>query len=391
MVYKKVALVLLGIVCLFAVVFFLFGATHTGSKIVRFGSQMNGPECSSGAIFTTIPINPQKILSVTPLGNLNPPDHTIPTDHIYLVVKNNNEIHPEFATAVFAPADITISTITHTVSMKNGKEFSNDYSLDFFPCKDVQGKFGHMTKLSPKLTQVTQSNQGNCQTQHPRPEDEYTYCRFDLNTKVSAGEQLGEAGGGTPTSLDFWAIDFRSKELVFANKSRYTPYQLHTACPVDLFEQSKKDTLSLKFGMYEKKRTIEPLCGRIDQDVIGTAQGNWTTAQGYIDMPEAWSKSISLIHDNVDPTVGILSIGGIITSPAKIQFVPLTSGTINREFSQVTDNQIYCYEGQSIGFNSQSRGRVLIQLINSSNLKVEYQNSSCQNNFQFTNPTTYHR
>lgn len=354
-------------------------------------SQANGSTCPSSPIFTKIPVDPDKILFVTPLGNLNPPDHTTPTDHIYLVVKNNNEIHPEFVTKVFAPADITITRITHSTTKKSSKEFSNDYSIDFSPCQDIQAKFGHVTKLSSKLTSLVDHGKSDCQTQYPRPEDEYTYCNLELNEKISSGEELGEVGGGTSTGLDFWAIDLRSKELSYANSKRYNLYQLHTVCPVDLFEQSQKAILSKKFGRSEKKRSIEPLCGAINQDVVGTAQGNWTTAEGYIDRPDAWSKALALVHDNIDPAIGIVSIGGTIGNPAKIQFSPTSSGLVNREFSQVKDNQVYCYEGQSIGFNLSPSGRVLIQLTSDKALKAEYQNSSCQDNFRFVNPKTYYR
>lgn len=382
--------IILGIVVLF-VIFLVFKIPQQAQKIGHLVSQVGGSACSDGPIFTKIPIDPQKILSVTPLGNLNPPDHTIPTDHIYLVVKNNNEIHPEMATTVFSPSDITISTITHTTTKKSGKEFSNDYSIDFSPCKDIQAKFGHVTKLSTKLKSLIEQSKGDCQTRNPRPEDKYTYCRFNLNTKVSSGEEIGEAGGGTSTGLDFWAIDFRTPELNFVNPKRYSSYQLHTVCPIDLFEKSPKDILSEKFGRYEKKRTIEPSCGQINQDVAGTIQGNWTTADGYIDMPEAWSKALALVHDNADPSLGMISIGGIITTPTKIQFTPTVSGTTNRDFNQVRDDQIHCYEGQSVGVNSKQSGRVLIQLMGQSKLNVEYQKGGCDKPFKFNAPTVYQR
>lgn len=386
-------LVIIPIIILVAVGFFFVKTnSHIGSeKLVHMVSQVKGPNCPDGSVFATIPIDPDKILSVTPLGNLNPPDHTTPTDHIYLVLKSNNEVHPEFATKVFAPSNITISRITHTTTKKNGKEFSNDYSIDFSPCKDVQAKFGHVTKLSSKLSSLVEQKKGNCQTQHPRPEDEYTYCNIEMNEKISSGQELGWSGGGTPTGLDFWAIDSRTKELAYANPKRYSTHQLHTVCPVDLFEKSTKDILSEKFGRYEKKRTIAPLCGEINQDVFGTAQGNWTTTEGYIDMPEAWSKSLALVHDNVDPSLGMVSIGGTIGTPIKIQFTPTSTGNINRDFNQIKDTQVYCFEGQSVGLNSNQKGKVLIQLDDPSRLKVEYQNGGCGKPQQFNTPTIYQR
>ena len=382
---------MLTIVILLGVVYlFIYKLPQRAPKMGGIDSQLIGSDCPQSFVFTTIPIDPKKILSVTPLGHLNPPDHTTPTDHIYLVVKENNDVHPEFATEVMSPSDITIQTITKQTITSSGQIQNQDFSIDFSPCSQIQAKFGHVTNLSSKLSSVIKG-QGNCQSSHPRPGDDYSYCRYDINLKIPSGESIGEAGGGKATGLDFWVIDYRGKELNFANPTRYNKVQLHTVCPVDLFDKSSKEILRSKFGRYEQKRVAEPLCGEFNQDKLGTAQGNWTTASGYIDRPEAWSKSLSLVHDNVDPTVGIINIGGTIASPTKIQFTPTSSGTTNREFSQVKDGQIYCYKGQPVGLNSQQSGRVLIQLVSNSQLRVENQNGDCESSLNFNSPTLYQR
>lgn len=374
--------------------FLFFGPFHKKTTFLQQEiNQVTGPSCPDGPIYTTSPIDPKHLLSVTPLGNLNPPDHTIPTDHIYLVTKANNEIHPELARKVVAPADITISRISHSIAKKSGKIFTDDYSIDFSSCKDIQAKFGHVTKLSEKVADLIKDQPGDCRVDHPRPEDEYTYCRIGIDLALKAGEELGEAGAGLATGLDFWTMDFRSKPLEYANPSRFREEQLHIVCPIDLFEPSLKQILSEKFGRYEQKRTVEPLCGSVNQDIAGTAAGNWiTTKDGLIDQPEAWGKSLALVHDNVDPTVGVVVIGGVIAKPQKIQFNPTQSGNTNREFSEVkAKDQIYCYEGGMISQYSNQKGRILIQMTDETSLKVEYQSSGCQDNFQFVNPTTYYR
>lgn len=377
-----------GVLILGMVAFFAFQALkrtpQINQAIPNITGKLIGPSCPEGFVYTVSPIEPKYILSVVPLGNLNPPDHTIPTDHIYLTVKNNNNIEPGSEVPVYAPSDITISRITHQTAKKSGQKFSDDYSLDFSPCKDIQAKFGHLTKLSENLMSIVWENQNNCQVTKPRVEDEYTYCNVELNIKIKAGELLGEAGGGRSNALDFWTKDFRSKPLEYANPGRYRDEQLHIVCPIDLFEPSVKEILNEKFGSYEKKRTIEPLCGSVNQDVAGTAQGNWIISRdGLMDQPEAWDKSLALVHDNVDPNIGVVVIGGVISNPQTIQFNPVQNGNINREFSQVKpDNQIYCYEGN---------GRMLIQLESETILKAEFQTGSCQESFQFSSPTIYYR
>lgn len=380
------------VVVMMIIFFFTKTTSHSSSgKSRNMVSQINGPDCPQGSIFTKIPLDPDKILSVTPLGNLNPPDHTTPADHIYLVVKENNEVHPELSTAVFAPSDITISQITHQIIKKSGKVVNEDYTIDFSPCKDLNSRFGHVTKLSTKLNSIIEQSKSDCQTRSPRSDYEYSYCRYNLSTKVSAGEQIGEAGGGSATGLDFWTMDFKTPELIFSNPKRYNSSELHVACPINFFEKDKKEILSQKLGRYQKKRTIEPLCGQFNQEIPNTTAGNWMIGEGYIDMPESWSKTLSLVHDNTDPSIGVVSIGGSITSPTKIQFSPTSSGTMNRDFNQVKDDQIYCYQGQSVGLNSGQHGRVLIQLIEAFKLKVEYQNENCEQPLQFNSPTVYER
>ena len=41
------------------------------------------PALPATLVFTNSPADPSAIDTIIPLGNLNPPDHTLPTDHIY--------------------------------------------------------------------------------------------------------------------------------------------------------------------------------------------------------------------------------------------------------------------------------------------------------------------
>jgi len=368
-------------------------ARETSQATPREGSQANSFACGDRALFTHSPIDPDKILSVTPLGNLDPPDHTTPTDHIYVVTKNHNDVDPTAARAVVSPGDVTITTIMHRTAKKSGQTISDDYSIQFSACKDVNAKFGHVTKLSPVVAQALGEGSQNCQTSRPRPEDEYTSCRKELSLRVSAGETLGETGGGAPTGLDFVLIDMRTPPLAYANAARYRPDQLHITCPLDLFESAVKARLYDKLGGNKTRRSIEPRCGQVMQDIDGTAQGNWIIGAGLMDMPESWSRNLALVHDNFDPTLGQLVIGGTVASAKRIQFLPIHSGNVNREFGEVKpDGKVYCYSGVSIHTSNPSQNtRVLVQMADSRTLNVESQNGSCSGEFSFRSPTVYQR
>ena len=393
--FANVLVIGLIVLILVILVGFFLGPFHRNTSFFKTAVfEVAGSTCPQGSLFTMFPIKQNDLLYVFPLGHLNPPDHTIPTDHIYLTVKNTNEIVSEGAKQVFAPGDITIQSIRKTKVIRGGKPQSDDYAIDLSSCKQVRANFGHVTKLSPTLLALVEKGEwDSCDNRKSGPQDESTYCRKQVSFKIASGELIGEAGGGTSTGLDFQLVDRRSEKLNYANPKRYREDQFHYVCPLDYFDQTSKDSLYQKLGNNLTKRTIEPRCGEVNQDKIGTAQGNWTQAEGFIDSPESWSKNLALVHDNVDPNLGELVIGGTISTPAKIQFTPKNEGKINREFSQVkTDETIYCYEGESI---SQSQGghsgRVLIQLMSDASLKAEYQVSSCQDNLQFASPTIYQR
>ena len=396
-------LVLIFVLVVFAGIGIFFGLHQKNTPfLIKKGiNQIAGSFCPKSPLFTASPININDLLHVVPLGHLNPPDHTIPTDHTYLTVKNTNQIIPDSAREVFAPGDITITTIQKTHVIRGGRLQSDDYSIDFSPCKEVRGKFGHITKLSSILSKMADTDL-SCDTRKSGPADEATYCRKDLNFKIKAHELIGEAGGGSATGLDFQLVDRRSEKLNYANPKRYREDQLHYVCPLDYFDLAIKDSLYQKLGNNLTKRTIEPKCGEVNQDKLGTAQGNWMKSDGsprfageagLIDTPENWSKSIALVHDNIDASIGVVSIGGMITNPQRIQFNPSQTGNINREFSQVKPNgQIYCYEGRSIGQQQGGKsGRVLIELTSDTVLKAEYQALSCNESINFNSPTAYER
>src|SRR5690606_21263049 len=137
----------------------------------------------------------------------------------------------------------------------------------------------------------------------------------------------------------------------------------HAFCLFDLYSGELKKAQEAKMGkmLIEKKngsltetvrafkqRTIELLCGQINQNVEKTAQGIWFGEGKNINDPDVIKKSamdLTLTHDNVDPTIGRMVIGGNFTEAGVIFFTPKHSGTINREFSEVkADNKVYCYD-----------------------------------------------
>ena len=84
--------------------------TACGSESIAPSSSAGSPMLTAPTgplVFRASPIEQSTIRWITPLGNLNPPDHTLPTDHIYFYFAATNLSEQLVArrTALFAPVD----------------------------------------------------------------------------------------------------------------------------------------------------------------------------------------------------------------------------------------------------------------------------------------------
>lgn len=352
---------------------------------------LNTPVCSD-PILTTAPTTDENIASITPLGNISLPNHALPTEHTYYVLKRGANGLP-LNTEVFAPANLIVTRITHISSSHNGQLRDNDYKVDMVPCKKVGIQFDHIRELSPALATAYDASKPRCQ-ENQRAGDLNKYCSTEMNIKLSAGDLIGEAGESGTTGFDFGATDGRKKKLEFANNKRYRNNYRQTLCPYDLFKPEIKSHLYKFLGSDDQHRVVKPICGTIAQDIPGTAQGNWFEDKGSSDELERKGKTVALIHDNVDPRLGLIVLG---SSFSKVVFFPTHFGLINREFAEIIPGQeIYCYHPDatgsrvSYGSSGQFKGSVLIRLPSATELDVEVRSEDCSST-GFKNPTRFIR
>ena len=214
---------------------------------------------------------------------------------------------------------------------------------------------------------------------------------FWLGQAVAAGSKVGEAGE-LYSSFDLGLTDSRIPPLAFANPKHYFSDYRRTVCPIDYYEGEVKQKLLASFGGFSsKKRTQEPVCGEIMQDKLGTAQGNWFIGDAK-DGPKGWAKELALVHDNGDPTLGVISAGGLNGQAFRLQFDPAHSGYINREFSEIKPGKdIYCYPAGAMGYGIMAGQEVLLELTDDTHLKIELKSGSCSEPYKFSNPTIYER
>ena len=129
-------------------------------------------------------------------------------------------------------------------------------------------------------------------------------------------------------------------------------------------------------GFGDERRTIEPVCGTIAQDLWGKAQGHWfspdmdpKTGRGSEDT------TLAMSYDVVDPSISAFSIGRALENkglPSNIySFKPKSSGLIDRDFKDVEpDGNKYCYIADSKNNGYPKPTGILIEMTDEKTLRV---------------------
>ena len=323
------------------------------------------PECNK-RLFTVTPVDLNEVYEISPLGNLGPPAHTLPTEHMYFHISAGGSSTKRIP--LRAPGDIFILEVIEDKSR-------GDFSIRFALCDEVYGYYNHVKGLSSDLRSVLEAVECTVFT-HSGGDS----CSKSIFHKVDAGKVLGEVGD-LQGNFDFGAFDFRTI-LDYANPSRYGEVgqtrSLHIVCPIELYDDETKRIL------YDKvARSGGQECGVVMQDLPGTLQGNWF--HGDVKSYTDWTLHLAFVHDNEDPSKSVISIGGFFTNAGKWEFEAENSGLIDREFSDVrSDGNIYCYDlGQS--------GRLLVLMTSDTELRIESQSGICSGSVSFDEPSTYER
>jgi len=223
-------------------------------------AQMNGlqtePTCVPSSIKFTYSVLPlDQITPIVPYGAVIY-DHVTPIDHGYIGIKSLYKEQSDRTEAdwvpVVAPADGTIvelgslgSPTSHRVVIRHGCNLVSVYM--------VLNKLTGV--LAPYATQVESSGS------------------VSISLPIKAGQEFGRQ---RDNPLDFNIFDGTQWLSGFAEPYSYLfgeAWKPYTADPLPFF------TASIR-AAYESKmqRTVAPLFGKIDYDVVGAASGNWFLA-----------------------------------------------------------------------------------------------------------------
>lgn len=329
------------------------------------------PKCTDELI-TQPPVAYDSIAIIEPIGEASPPEHTlasISTD-TYIAVKGTVEL--------VAPADMWLIFAQKRHGITQDGE---DHILKYAFCKDVYGIVDHVKGFSPYIEELL----ANSSCTYSSGED----CPKLLLEFIKAGTPLGYVGG-QQGNFNFGVWDLR-KTNFFIRPDRHGFRSLHSACPFDYYSQEWKQKMLDKIQRKDSEK-----CGKVDYDVPGTLQGDWFIDDASVTRPADWPKLLFLGTDNDFPESGLIVVSGMfVDKPTKWFFKPEQVGRINRIFDEIRDNYIYCYESNK-EFRNYAKGvdsgRIVIQLVNETELKIEHQSKSCDaRDWEFFSPTTYIR
>jgi hypothetical protein len=300
----------------------------------------SSPSSASGAgvapgtaVFSQSPIDVGVISTLVPIGNLNPPDHTLPTNHAYF-------FHPSAANAeVRAPAGGTIGTIQRGTDDQIYVSVSPGF--DYY--------LAHI-RLDSGMAQ---------------------------GGKLTAGQRIGVTAS-VANAMDLGLIN-NAVTKFFVRPERYIAGTLHGDSPLKYFSEPAKSDLYAKVT-----RTGGDKDGRIDFDQAGRLAGNWfrpdllpvTDTENFGNGP----KHLAFVRDVNDPSLIRISIGGTlsITGAFYVQAgapdpadVATSSGTVAYQLFFVPQAQ-------------QPAGVMIVQMIADDRIQVETFPSGTSTSVAFT-------
>jgi len=276
-------------------------------------------------------------VTIVPLGNIAPPDHILPTSHIY------------FTTSVVAPPRTVVAPADGQIQ----------YILTDALGASLGIRNGSYLYYMGRVKLDTGINQG---------------------TIVHAGQRLGTTVAELP-ELDFGLVNYQTT-VGFVNPARYVDEQLHCDTPISYF------TEPLRSQMYAvTQRITGDKDGQINFDVQGRLVGNWfldgLAAIGSVSQaPAAWPQQLAFAYDNYDPAHRRVVIGSALSLPGA--FEP-AAGSIDFKDVSVSSGQVV-YQLSQWGAPGQPpgppRGVMIVQMLDDARVRVETLPGSSD-----TNPT----
>ncbi len=324
-------------------------------------------DCPEGPVLTVSPIALADIESVFPLGNINPPGHITPTDHMGLTIRTEPGASAPVVVDLVSPGDLTITLLS-------AQEFVNagyaDFGIGLQACDDIHIGFGHVTTLDEDLFGFAGDfSAWTLESEQVTSEETYRYYNYPCEIEVVAGQRLGTGGG----VADQWGVDFMIHDLTLppaemASDRWDGEWALYSRCCLDYFVDGPVyDALYALLDLPADILAAGDACGNLHDDVPGALRGVWFHEGTTLTYPD--ENNISFSCRNTDPNQDLIGIGtAVATLSGAAYFIDtVDSGNENRAFEQVTPmSGLQVYTPSSF-FNT----IILVQMVASDTLWIE--------------------
>jgi hypothetical protein len=292
-------------------------------------SSSGGTAFSGPLVFRASPVQQSSIEFIAPLGNLNPPGHTLPTDHIYFYTRLFNRSAP--TVPIMSPGDGTVQWILNNGGAES--KIGIRHGAQTFYLDHVVLDAG----IAPGAT-------------------------------VMAGQRLGVTGTSA-FAFDLGVIN-DNKTVFFISPERYPAESVHGEAPLPYFEEPLRSELYARVSRLGSDKD-----GKFDFDVAGTLSGNWFQeglAPAISANPEAWSRHLAFVRDSYDPSAVRISMGGALGPIGVFGVVGSASdpGAVTTSTGMVVYNV-----GRAAGPGdpiTQVVGHVLVQMLEAQRVRVEH-------------------
>lgn len=285
-----------------------------------------------GDLFTASPMKVADLTQIVALGNLNPPGHVFPTDHMYFYYRTS--LDDTVVRKVYAPASGRIEDI--------GSSGGGDQSLRVIVNSRMQYDMGHI----------------------------FVSSSLKVGDTITAGQEIGTNGGAY--GIDLGVVD-AEVTAGFINPKRYPCSGLHKISAWSVFTPSVQAELLPKSA-----RLSGDPGGTFVHDKAGTMAGNWfgdgLPETDQANVISANPKHLAIVYDNFLPTQIRVSFGGDLNATITGAY-GVQAGAMAPENTSV-DSGTVCYELRNYNVNTHQSeatrvGYLLLKLVNGGQLSAE--------------------
>lgn len=257
--WRSVVVILVSLALVVFVASQKFGSEEPlAKKVVRKISEGVSPypACPKqlSGVLTAPLMDPKYISALTPLGNINPPSHTSPVDHIYFATDFRGRI------PLLAPADAWITNLTEILQAdSSGKYIPTGYVVRYIVCDGLVLDFASYTSLIKPLRDEIASQKPECKYGIVKPGHTggaEGQCHYNVSYKVKSGEEIGwvqavKRDQSYDLPFEIWAANYNEPARPDVNWDYYNDDRYaHSMCTFDLYSGELKKAFYSKFGAW---------------------------------------------------------------------------------------------------------------------------------------------